>query len=276
MAQMGAYDRLLDYYYEQEAPLPADIDACCRIAGAMSKQDRADVAAVLARFFVLTDAGYRQDRAEEELVIGRRKIEAAQANGKRGGRPVGSVKKPNGLPDGLPAGTQDEPGAKAPHHQEAFATQKTSINSSLRSELSGPALRTEPAPTPAEGDQNGLWGRSEVSSATHVPGAPEKTRQQAISGLGGPTFVASPPPFDGSNAEVLNGRHIVQLSPAFELPAEWGLDAEALGFPRQIVIREAEKYRQYWTAGGGMGKRKTVRGWRQSWSNWLGKAAKDL
>ena len=82
-----------------------------------------------------------------------------------------------------------------------------------------------------------------------------------------------PPPFDGSNAEVLNGKSVVAIAPNWELPADWGEDAEALGWQPSEVLREAEKFRQYWVAGKGLGKRRNVKGWRQSWSNWLAKAA---
>lgn len=131
MAQMGAYDRLLDYYYEEERPLPADVDECCRIAGASSRQDKADVQKVLAKFFQLGPDGYRQQRADEELVIGLKKIAAAKENGKSGGRPKGSSKKPAGLSGGLepgnppgdPGGTQDEPRPKAPHPQKEIPSE---------------------------------------------------------------------------------------------------------------------------------------------------------
>jgi hypothetical protein len=85
-----------------------------------------------------------------------------------------------------------------------------------------------------------------------------------------------PPDFDGSNAQTLNGKAVVALSAAFDLPADWGLDAEALGFKPTEVNREAERFRQYWTAGKGKGARRSVKGWRQSWSNWLGKAGRDV
>ena len=129
MAQMGAYDRLLDYYYEEERPLPSDIDECCRIAGAASKQDRVDVQKVLGKFFTLRDDGYSQERADAELLIGLKKIDAAKSNGKAGGRPKGSKQKPTGLPTGLdaanPAETQGEPRAKAPHphHQKEITVE---------------------------------------------------------------------------------------------------------------------------------------------------------
>ena len=53
------------------------------------------------------------------------------------------------------------------------------------------------------------------------------------------------------------------------MPETWGVDAEALGWKPADVLKEAEKFRQYWVAGKGAGKHRSVRGWRQSWSNWL-------
>lgn len=85
-----------------------------------------------------------------------------------------------------------------------------------------------------------------------------------------------PPAFNGENAEALNGKAVVPLATAFALPDTWGFDAEALGFKPPEVLREAEKFRQWWTVGKGAGKRKSVRGWRQAWSNWLGKAERDV
>ena len=40
LAEMGAYDRLLDHVYGTEHPLPGTVDACCRIARSMSKMER--------------------------------------------------------------------------------------------------------------------------------------------------------------------------------------------------------------------------------------------
>lgn len=85
-----------------------------------------------------------------------------------------------------------------------------------------------------------------------------------------------PPAFDGLNANALNGKAIVPLSEQFELPEDWGNAALALGFKEGEALREAERFRQYWTQGNGKGKRRNVKGWRQSWSNWLAKAARDV
>jgi hypothetical protein len=50
------------------------------------------------------------------------------------------------------------------------------------------------------------------------------------------------------------------------------MDALALGWRRAAILKEAERFRQYWTVGVGKGKRRSLKGWRQSWSNWLSKA----
>lgn len=82
----------------------------------------------------------------------------------------------------------------------------------------------------------------------------------------------TPREFDGNNGNALNGKAIAALAGSWELPTAWGTDAEALGWKPREVLREAEKFRQYWTAGDGKGKRRSVKGWRQSWSNWLSRA----
>lgn len=126
LAQMGAYDRLLDHYYAEEKPLPGSLEACCRIAGAVTKAEREAVASVLAEFFTLEGAGYSNTRAEEEIALALPKIAAAQANGKRGGRPKKPKEKPNGFPPGNPPATQDEPTAKAPHPHTPTVSYDTS------------------------------------------------------------------------------------------------------------------------------------------------------
>lgn len=82
-----------------------------------------------------------------------------------------------------------------------------------------------------------------------------------------------PPAFLGDkNLGDIPQRAVVPLSPQWELPEAWGNDAEALGFTPPEILRQSEKFRQYWVAGKGAGTRRSLKGWRQSWSNWLGKA----
>ncbi len=63
----GIYRRLLDRYYTIEAPLPADLRECCKLARANSKSERDAVKAMLGEFFSLEDDGYHQRRADEEI-----------------------------------------------------------------------------------------------------------------------------------------------------------------------------------------------------------------
>lgn len=69
-------------------------------------------------------------------------------------------------------------------------------------------------------------------------------------------------------------RAVVKLGTAWELPEAWGLDAEKLGWQPDSIVKEAEKFRQHWVSGKGAGTRRSLRGWRQAWSNWLSNAEK--
>lgn len=128
--------------------------------------------------------------------------------------------------------------------------------------------RGRDADVPADGKRRDVTGRDGTISL--LP--PDGGSGLAPSGAAPPT---PPPAFTGLNAEGLNGKAVVPIDRAFELPTEWGFDAEALGFKPSEVEQQAERFRQYWTAGKGHGTRRSVKGWRQSWSNWLAKAAQE-
>jgi uncharacterized protein YdaU (DUF1376 family) len=147
LMEMGAYDRLLDHYYAEEGPLPADVLECCRIAGAVTKPEQEAVRKVLQRFFVLTAAGHTNERADEEIQIALPKIEAAKANGSKGGRPSGSSNKPNekpiGLSDGLLPGTHEEPTTKHPHPHSSSSL--PSVEKKKRGKRANPPVESVPA-----------------------------------------------------------------------------------------------------------------------------------
>lgn len=67
MTEEAVYLRLLRRYYADEKPLPADLVACQRLAGARTPEEREAVQAVLSEFFVLTDEGHRNKRADAEI-----------------------------------------------------------------------------------------------------------------------------------------------------------------------------------------------------------------
>jgi len=84
-----------------------------------------------------------------------------------------------------------------------------------------------------------------------------------------------PPPYRGeANEAEIHPKAKVVLATDWELPEPWGVDAESLGWPAQNILHEAEKFRQFYTVGKGGGTRRGLKGWRQSWSNWLSNAEK--
>lgn len=129
MEQDGAYNRLLDWCYSNERPVPHETRYA--IARAVKASERRAVDQILDEFFVRDGDGWTQHRVLSEIEQAAPRIAAARANGRAGGRPKGTggakTKNPPGNPpgyapenppgfsDGTQWGTQDEPSAKAPH-----------------------------------------------------------------------------------------------------------------------------------------------------------------
>lgn len=63
----AAYRRLLDTYYTNEKPLPAELRAVCRLVLATTDSQREAVKVVLEEFFELTPDGWRNSRADGEI-----------------------------------------------------------------------------------------------------------------------------------------------------------------------------------------------------------------
>lgn len=85
--QIGAYDLMLDWYYANERPLPADKADVYRIARAFTSEEKRATDKVLKDFFTATPAGWVQKRADEELSRYAKQRETNRAIGKKGGRP---------------------------------------------------------------------------------------------------------------------------------------------------------------------------------------------
>lgn len=239
----GIYGRLMRRYYDTEQPLTPDIKALQRFVRARTKDELQAVEVVLAEFFVLEADGWHHKRCDAEINRYRVKSEKARESvskrwAKRDANALqtDNEEPTNDIRNGYERNTDDIHRAPVPSNQKPV----TSI-ASYPDAYGGSAQSADPKAPPA---------------IEAIPSPP-----------------TPPPAFDGRNAEVLNGKSIVPIAPAFELPDSWGFDAEALGFKPPEVLREAERFRQYWTAGKGLGTRRSVKGWRQSWSNWLAKAS---
>lgn len=100
LAQHGAYTLLLDHIYSTEKPLEKDPAALFRICRAFASEEQEAVLAVVREFFIEGPDGYTHKRVEAEIAKASVAREAAQNNGKKGGRPSASS---------VPRETQQEP-----------------------------------------------------------------------------------------------------------------------------------------------------------------------
>lgn len=75
-----AYRRLLDIYYLTERPLPVDAAECARLIG--MRDHIQDVSEVLSDFFLMSDAGWTNPRADREMVAYHAKADRARAANK--------------------------------------------------------------------------------------------------------------------------------------------------------------------------------------------------
>lgn len=71
-----AYRRMLDYQYLNESPLPDDINEIAMLINMRTECER--IATVLRYFFELTDDGYVNDRAEQEIAKYQEKSDKAR------------------------------------------------------------------------------------------------------------------------------------------------------------------------------------------------------
>jgi uncharacterized protein YdaU (DUF1376 family) len=89
-----AYRRLLDMYYDTELPIPNNIPLVSRKLRISAEV----VQIVLDEFFELTEEGFKNFRADNEIAEYQRFIEKQKANGSKGGRPKKSQRKPTDNP----------------------------------------------------------------------------------------------------------------------------------------------------------------------------------
>ena len=67
LMEMGAYDRLLDWYYLNRKPIPDDWVQMHRICRAVAPDEQAAVQVVVSQFFVLEKDGWHNKTADEEI-----------------------------------------------------------------------------------------------------------------------------------------------------------------------------------------------------------------
>ena len=90
------YRRLLDLYYTEEAPIPLETEWVARRIQLATEV----VKSVLSDFFTEMENGWINTRVEVEIAEYHAVCKKNRTNGKRGGRPSGSQRKPKGNPVG--------------------------------------------------------------------------------------------------------------------------------------------------------------------------------
>lgn len=100
-----AYRRLLDMYYENEAPIPVETQWVARRIRVASEV----VQIVLEDMFELTEDGWKHARCEADIEEYQRNAERNRENGRRGGRPKSVSKKPKQNPVGSQSDASGNP-----------------------------------------------------------------------------------------------------------------------------------------------------------------------
>jgi uncharacterized protein YdaU (DUF1376 family) len=156
LAEHGAYTLMLDTYYSSERPLPSSYELLYRICRAMTPAERKAVRVVADKHFPVDGEYRRNTRADKELGIAQPKIEAAKANGKKGGRPPKdeTQKKPTGLLQQTQSVQKTEPVTEPvrnhPPSSSLYPEPKPSSEKRFPGGDTTPDPATSPAAAPAE------------------------------------------------------------------------------------------------------------------------------
>lgn len=121
LIQHGAFLLLMASCYSTEKGLPSEPMGLFRITSALTPEEQEATLFVANRFFKLCDDGrLRSERIDEDIQKAKVRIEAAKANGAKGGRPPKAKQnpdetgnKPNGFPLGSNPVKQNETELKA-------------------------------------------------------------------------------------------------------------------------------------------------------------------
>ncbi|HSW83473.1 MAG TPA: DUF1376 domain-containing protein [Usitatibacter sp.] len=110
--EVGVYDRLLDYYFGKERPIP--FDRADSIARAVKTIDRQALQSVLSQFFTRGTDGWHNKRADHEIAMAKIARANGAKNGPDTGPDAGPEHPPDEGPDAGPDTTPEQAPAKAP------------------------------------------------------------------------------------------------------------------------------------------------------------------
>ncbi len=129
-------------------------------------------------------------------------------------------------------------------------------------------------------NQKGIFAEGEHTSEQGFEQESEPKKQESkIQNLKTPE---SPPVDFDSHGEAASSAkpeakpkgQVAALSEDWSLSEEWREIAKDRGWGETAIDKQAMKFRQYFCFGKGTDKKRSVRGWKQTWLNWLDRALK--
>jgi len=87
LLEHGIYRQLLDWYYLDETPIPANNPEVIRRLMARTLSEQETAIRILKEYFKSTENGWIHARCDKEIALFKAKSDRARDNGKRGGRP---------------------------------------------------------------------------------------------------------------------------------------------------------------------------------------------
>jgi uncharacterized protein YdaU (DUF1376 family) len=144
------YFRLVNFYYDTEAPIPTETQSVFRRLRLGSYAETARF--ILEEFFVLEEDGWHHLRCDEELQMYAGKCETNRENGKKGGRPPkakrrkstgGAASRANN-PVGFSGKPNDNPDITLTNNQEPLTNNQEPNNKNPPTPLAGSGKKFDP------------------------------------------------------------------------------------------------------------------------------------
>jgi uncharacterized protein YdaU (DUF1376 family) len=244
-----AYRRMLDWYYLNERALPLDVPKVARLIRMPKSQPAIQV--VLDEFFVRSDDGWHNKRADEELTSMLAKQEQQAAKDQHEAERMRRYRERRASMFTALRAVHVVPAWDVPMKelQRLFDTHCNTPETDLQREQvisqNGPATAIPtPTPTPTPTPK-------EVSFSDNSVGAADAAR---------PPSPAAAPPGRGARA--------TQLPEGWVLPKSWGdwALAEYAHWTPDVVRLVGETFRDHWRSKSGKDARKAD--WLATWRNW--------
>lgn len=265
-AELGLYLKLLALYYEQEAPIQEA--QCERIARAYAGGDLDSLSYILSQFFVRTDDGWRQPRADREIAALKEKSEKAKAaiakRWSRGGTDTNVIRTYYGrttdvIRDDIRNGYDHStaPAGKSGSGISSSDGTQKGMGKPGENEVSGYGRNTDVIRTYNERKTDVI---QDIRHKTEdIYKKRELEREVA------PAPLSSHSPAHSHTTGSASKTHLLDFE---TLPETWRAYCQTQR-PDLNPEKVFTDFRFYFLSGSGLGTRRSDKGWSQSWQNWV-------